>query len=753
MVSFPRARGFSTKSHARTFTEAPALTETPTTSDTTAASISKTEESSLRPVSSMASNDRDQTDPDWPNGYPAVVIQQFTAQPGGGYISASIGDEVFVVSSMDSIHQSNVCIEYDAGPDGTFEKIGWVPFSILVVGKTRKIGEPIGFDSSQIEMPKILESMHAGNQYTDSLFGRTVLELLSAYSEHYDKLPAIPLYIPEILGSQDKVEQFAEVMYHGVPAYLLSYFDNMATSTLVDIFEASSLDAVQLAGKGGIYMILYSDYPGQPRRCDVYSGSTFDFDIRDQQHEDAANQKPPTGVHYRSAAKAHTRQMVPVCIVKSENQRYVKLMEQVFIDLFQTTCPEVLGYGNQTLADTDDAYESNTIRDSEEAEKVAVRRETDSRQAIAMRQIALQVFKKTGWPGSAGHSAKQDLSVKTFGANKGLNWTMPISEFQLVKTIWSRTGIPGKVLNFSRPATTVTTIWDSKVALTMVRQADDNQFQFFIPMNVTGPAVGQRAYVTFEIMIDGSSHPSQWARTPTIGIVDDWFDATTLALRIEWQDEKTGQWQWRYLKAENTNFKVKDAPKGITMGYAVATGVRAFLLREIHKPTEDMPWIMDFGIARVREIAVRHLDRVVTSTPIESKPSPQKPKAMKSFDQVGKELLGLGARVYAKSTDADANTNYPPKDFKLGDTAEFGERWKTCDHCRLNKVSGGIAFIRCDKLPDKNQCTHCEDLGRPCTFTPDSELFPNAALKMASVNPPQDTEPPRVIEKQTLVEF
>lgn len=82
------------------------------------------------------------TPPDWPVGYPALVIQNVNAVHG--FIAVASGTNCKIVSAKIVRGQSIACIELPSEGNNS-GKLGWVPKSALQIGQTRKVGN-IGFN-------------------------------------------------------------------------------------------------------------------------------------------------------------------------------------------------------------------------------------------------------------------------------------------------------------------------------------------------------------------------------------------------------------------------------------------------------------------------------------------------------------------------------------------------------------------------------------------------------------------------------
>ncbi|KAK3720429.1 hypothetical protein LTR37_003841 [Vermiconidia calcicola] len=699
----------------------------------------------------MANINKSLTDPNWPIDYPAIVLQDFSPTViliRQNFVAVRVHDEVKVRSKPTV--GGYIYIQYPKAENGDDGAKGYVPRNTLRVGIVRKIGEPLEL---RINLPYRPHLDQTVNPQNGALFYNTIVGLLSSYHVHRTELPTVPIYIGNILNTQQKITEFAENILNGVylvNSSLVVILNDMSEFNIFDIRNNSW--AADRSMRKGIYLIVYSDYPGAPLRIELYVGSTGQsFRERYASHVAERQKANPKGVHYRSAAKARVHQVFPICLIDAfeEGSHNLKIAEQLFVDLFQSTCSPVLNY--QTYVETDEDYvpsPGNTLSNEDVLSRVA-KYTVDKDEACVLKDLAEQVFSRTGWPGGVRRGQNQG---KPFGATTGLNWSMPLTELQFVKTTWIKTSIPGKVLNFRRSGGIVRDEGNGTKVLLWKYKPDDTQFTFTIPQHSEGPDFGTKIQVVFEIRIDGQPSPAQWARVPFVGSFDDWFDATTMSLRIEWKD-RHGMWCWRHVQLEtHNNSVVPRGPYGATLSYAIATGMKAFFLQQDRKPTDqDSPWLIDFGIATIKEIYIDHLEQAICTRSVQDRHQGPLPK-QKTLQELGNELKALGALTVATPTD----TTFPdlPYGTVLADLPQSGNRKNACDHCRSNQVAGKPKYA-CEKISGSNQCKECRALGRPCTFTPDSVLFDTQrpTLLNASINPKPKEDGVHYVRDRLMFEF
>jgi hypothetical protein len=177
--------------------------------------------------------------------------------------------------------------------------------------------------------------------------------------------------------------------------------------------------------------------------------------------------------------------------------------------------------------------------------------------------FAQRIFKITGW--------------KLSGIS-GLNWSTPLTEVVTYeRTIWtgtflppSRDFLPGKTLMkiFRRPAAKIgRTAVDYKGNRTSTLRllktspfTDQTKLHFGISkaiMDSCGLKVGQIVYSVVEIMLNGKSHATPYARLPAVGPFPDWPNLNAMALIIDHKTETDG---WKSIPLENSNFFTEARP-------------------------------------------------------------------------------------------------------------------------------------------------------------------------------------------------
>lgn len=590
----------------------------------------------------------------WPINYPAVVNLPFNPSAyflSRGFLRVNVGDEVQVRSKEDGFQ--NVCIRYPKDQKGRPGRIGYVPIRILVIGNTRRVGSPLAVDIG--EPPRLASTLVLGQ---GELLEKTVSGLLSSYLNNRAELPREPLYVSAKLGDPQRLIDFKNRILSGI--------HEIRNGTLFDVLNSGDFDVYDIlknsedasnSTKRGIYGILYDKYPDSRRRPELYIGSTTtSFSSRYSEHVTARNASVVKGKHYPSAKAAGRHRIFPICIMHNldPDGHDNRIAEQIILDLFQTTCEAVLIFTDVSVIDDEAGNEENPASnpppsDAEKIDRVA-RYHSDKEAAKTLMELADQVFQRTGWPGGVRRTTGKD-----FGARRGLNWKMPLLERMFARTQWVKTEKPGQIANFRRTGLVAHNDRGRKRLWVKSCQgggAADYYF-FFLNSSQAGPAFGTPIHIVFEIMLDGSAHAVQLGLMPTTGCYSDWKEATGVGMRIEWQDQN-GQWLHMYNQLESYDHIVPGGPDGAVTGYSVASGIRAYLLQQDRPPTQQYPWLHDFGKARVKEVYIDHLTQTVRTRHVVSN-TPAPPLRTLTMDEMADEVEALGAGRATRSTD----TSYP----------------------------------------------------------------------------------------------
>jgi hypothetical protein len=128
--------------------------------------------------------------------------------------------------------------------------------------------------------------------------------------------------------------------------------------------------------------------------------------------------------------------------------------------------------------------------------------------------------------------------------------------------------------------------------------------------NEGGPPPLGEVHLVFEVSPDNKPHPKSWLGLPTTCLYEDASRAETLALRIEWKNEK-GETQSEYLRYTHSPLLFSTVHEGQYDGLGVAIGILNHLEnREIVQ--NKRPFLRDFGKAHMLTITVDFFLQTIT---------------------------------------------------------------------------------------------------------------------------------------------
>jgi hypothetical protein len=271
---------------------------------------------------------------------------------------------------------------------------------------------------------------------------------------------------------------------------------------------------------------------------------------------------------------------------------------------------------------------------------------------------------------------------------------------------------------------------------------------FRVCCNLTegGPPPCAEVHVVFEVSPDNKPHPKSWLGLPTTCLYEDSSRAETLALRIEWKNEKE-EIESEYLRHTHSPLLFSTADEGQYDGLGLAIGILNHLEnREIVQNKRE--FVREFGKARMLHIIVDAFLRKITLQEYLDSPQKIADAGTRSQDTIHEELLAAGAE----------NINLP-----FG-TFDGNENRARCDRCLVaHAIATGIAGsdrvakmcsvadcnADCQLAPGTNRCIHCQQLGIDCTYTNDVLEKP-ALLRALWLAPLTGTETFSVVDPKLV---
>ena len=587
--------------------------------------------------------------------------------------------------------------------DDPKKAIIWVPTSYLEIGRGPKVGE-----SPLIDFPmRPTVSLQSFPPSAGSLVRRFALTCINGIL-NADPKPDISPHARSILSDSDQLGNLLTIIDEGCDRAKSSEILNKPSFTALDL--VNGLQPAKNSARCGIYVLLYR-LPDKTIK--VYVGrTTVTFKSRLSNHE-SRGKNNPTGSHYAQRAKA----MQPggnmaeriLCDIESSDATITATAEQLFIMLLQSYSSEVLNYKPRPMKrNRGTEPDEDRVHPVEELAKHFVA----SRDAQLFSQIASQTQSLLGCTGG--------VKSESFGADDGCNWSSPLTESDLTRTIWVRTDFPGRCSQYRRPPVSVfpqtkvihgaqgDSVVESKV-IRAITTAGQRHWDFVVNKKSDPPECAE-VHTIIEITPPGRIHPRPWARLPPYGVWQDWKDANRLGIRLEWIDPESKKWCARNVQVRN-HHKVENVGfPGCIRQYAMATAlIRFFEGKTLAAGHVREGFDFQYGPARVKYVRWLHLEQRIAIedfVPSIQDANTDGPRARR-LEDVGQMLLDSGAGTYG---------TFP--------SSGIGHR-TMCDHC----------FLRNARVCERNKtdlaCKTCYGYGMPCTWTHNVVLRADTELKQA----------------------
>lgn len=513
--------------------------------------------------------------------YPYECIKDFVANmPSGPKTIIKVGDQGYVYRFRDAgnIRRLKVSINGQAGfhyVTAACVKVGTIPAGQITIRS---------LDPSVAQIP-----VAAAASGQASLVERIFDGFLTAI--RLQMLGSITESVAGQISTSSACEKMKRKILAGIPGPLLGLL-NKNSFKREDLWELAQdedsydeLDAVVYARmyrKNGRYLF--------------YIGESVQPERRMKEHQNAA--KKGSNYHYSRVKNYEQCKILKLAGLPYE-EHTLKTGEQLFIMLFGNWPVEILQkkvteVQTQPTLDVSDEERSSQI---EELINLSVEKKIFSHRAdaLAFSQISKPVHQQTGWNGISNH-----LGVEP------CNWSSPLNERSgsHEKLLWIKSTIPGVMLQFRRPALTLQEV---QAGGSSVKVPLGNRWTISLPpsLDPTNLKTGTNIFVVLELMLN-KHHPYQWARLPTIGPYEDWDDARSLGIRVEWPSPNSG-WSFTYAQAAQPWQTVRGFPS-VLLPYQRASAVVAGLRRTIYRDAQ--PWRENVQY-RIKDAAFNHPDQAI----------------------------------------------------------------------------------------------------------------------------------------------
>lgn len=549
-----------------------------------------------------------------------------------------------------------------------------------------------------IDLPR--KSFHTQNFTSASVpdttvLGQTIVRLLTAFT--VTPLPGASSELISLLENMN-VASVSQIIIKGIKtAGLYNTLSNSAPFAYNDVVNAASVSIVSSAAahhNSGVYARVHmsnDQVTGWKKDTGyIYVGHTQDFAARFKNHPHS------TSLYGQLTRNSKELRMFALCVLPPSQERaFHLLVEQLFVCLLQTYRASVLV--NSSNLDPD--YLQYVLA------------------ARYFRDISMAVFGLTGWQGGAGRPS--------FGITEGANCSSPLLELGAKhdKFLFIRTdadvkdGETGKVIPmaFYHRANHCTPFLKSGTGIVVVQTLSTwrkgkrkcvFKVGYRINTDTTAedwPLSGTPYDMVIEVCKDGSKHPKAWAMLADIGGFENWTQANSFAIRIEWQ-LPSGQWTYRYIHARRlfTGLDTKDP--GSHVMYIKGITFLQWLTNSA--PNHNYSWIPRVsGCARVLHANYDFMNQTIKFSEPTSRIRMHSGRAL-SLDEIKVEMNQPRYGLMNVDGPFGAVPGLPGGRVKCDCCVLLGTRLKT----------GGFACVRYKKT---NYCTTCKYFNRSCcSYTP-----------------------------------
>ncbi|KAI4692871.1 uncharacterized protein J4E88_001241 [Alternaria novae-zelandiae] len=450
---------------------------------------------------------------------------------------------------------------------------------------------------------------------------------------------------------------------------------------------------------GGVYMRVHlsdSVVPyWKPNTYYVYVGKTVNFYHRSQSHKSATNSR--YGDLTRNSASLD---MFAMCVLSEDDiPDLAHVVEQIFVCLCQT-------YRKFLFSDRVASSGGSGILSAIGYAKYF----TD---------IARNVFERTGWHGA--------VSREGFGAYQGANFSSPLQEWTAytnrILFLRTDTRTMDKASGRSTPVAIFRSANPRKLSHAKVIQPGQTKRQLAVWEKMHGkqgirlsfwsdskdgtkaPLANVPYHLVVEVYKDGSRHPHAWSRLSGIGPFSNWTQASSFAIRIEWEHPpNSGQWRYRYFQTSQMFRFVDTSVPGALRSYATAISFLQWLFGKA--PNHSLPWIPRLSGRAYVLLADFDLHNQMITIKRSNEPFIIQPSTLRPSSDILRELKSSHLQLQNVGGE-----------FGKFSTRSFGGPRKQCDVCTMLPdvaFDNGVFKRGCKRVGNSNVCQVCEMLGRPC---------------------------------------
>ncbi|KAI6853898.1 hypothetical protein KC323_g9101 [Hortaea werneckii] len=508
-------------------------------------------------------------------GWPYVAVNTWSPAPGAGdpryrYVSIYAGDE--------GIIDEGEVVGWNE--DGTLARVtfherkqgrqhGWVRAEAIKIGTKQRYGDWVSVNKQLLTQVSVNFATNAN----PGKAWQAVKALCDALGQNSSHVALFDSTIAALIADETSRINSTNAIIMGMDrAGVLLIFNNPNSGIDEIATQANDASVKGKPNRSGVYARLYALIKGERDHGAVYTGSTQEFQTRDKQHsERLATPKCRATSHAQAFLHAQKKCVKALCELRPEEETLMLLAEQILLLLIGSYDPKVLPRPQDSTAsklaagETFDADEASR-RIAEEVSGVQPGGETFAAQVDIEeegRELQGQEDVDEADKGAASKlrwknmktSAAQILAIATkalqhvhwtpmikrpspkFGSYQGLNIASPAT-LAYTGVVYTRHTIPGQMQVYRRSSRQCKPEGRSKF-VGKIGGPSPAGIEILTAAN-EGPDYGSRAYMVYEVTLDGKPHPKAWARLPGVCLYDDDHRAMTLGIRMEWEED--GRW-------------------------------------------------------------------------------------------------------------------------------------------------------------------------------------------------------------------
>ncbi|KAM0189031.1 hypothetical protein ACHAPI_010300 [Fusarium lateritium] len=261
------------------------------------------------------------------------------------------------------------------------------------------------------------------------------------------------------------------------------------------------------------------------------------------------------------------------------------------------------------------------------------------------------------------------------------------------------------------------------------------ELQFYILNKRLVAQRPRQVYLVFEVMNDNRPHPRPWVGVPSVGPFKNFEQASSLGIRVEWQDESTHRWFTAPLRRQGPlrETKMRKILENDDQETFLASYRDPMLIIQCLKkmdytgPLNGHPSSVTLGKLSFKVLETDHLSQTyrLVDQPRTTCPAPTMSEWEENYNLMVQEYASEATRVGLSTPPQldDESMLCGPRDvLRAGLTSSNGSLTHMCDTCKLINTASRRFTCERDPSDPRGCCKVCALLNRPCTYTATSVL-------------------------------